>query len=154
GFNEALTNARRVIIAEEPQIIVNVASLEHLFIMKLIAWDEKYPERSKDASDMAIILKYYLEGENQQKLYDDDSDILEANDFDFETAAARILGRDISRFSTQKTLKYIGEIFERETNPEKEYRLARALINSTVYDDELEKAILLIDNIRQGIQDL
>ena len=152
GFKEALSHAVEVTIQEKPQVIVFVAGLVSLFIMKLIAWDEKYPERNKDAADMAIIIKYYLEGDNSAKLAGEDADLIDVDDFDVETAAARVLGRDIKRCSNKDTIDYVLEILEKE---KKSNRLAIELNRYfNRFGDEIDSTIHLVENILQGIMDI
>ena len=53
GFDEAYQSSVSAKISENPDLTINVSSLPGLAIMKIIAWNEKYPDRPKDAEDLA-----------------------------------------------------------------------------------------------------
>lgn len=154
GFDDTLKNAVNTMISVDPDTIVPVADLENLFVMKLISWDEKYPGRGKDATDMSLIIKYYLEGDKQNNLYEEDSDLLEEDDFDLEREGARVLGRNIARYLNQQTLNYVFQILENELNPDTEYRLALDLDRGYELSGELEPQLILIERIVSGINDI
>lgn len=150
GFEEALENAKEVIIEEEkPKILV--ADLQNLFVMKLISWNEKYPDRRKDAMDMYLIIKYYLEGDNKEKLYGQYSDILQEDGFDYELASARILGRDIAKTLMKNTLNSIEKILTKEINPDNEFRLINDFSSMIFADNPSEMALSYLENIHRGI---
>lgn len=154
GFKESLENAQWVIISEEPKMAIPVAKLENLFVMKLIAWDEKYPERGRDAYDMGVILKYYLEGDNQNKLLGIDQDLLEMDEFDYEQAAARVIGRDIARCSHSKTLTYITNLLKLEIDPNGQNKLAHSILANHTGYNEIDQVNSLIVNLITGIEDI
>ena len=58
GFSEVGDVSFAVII--DKKLIINIASLAEIFILKLIAWSERYLETNKDADDMAFIINNYL----------------------------------------------------------------------------------------------
>ncbi|MEN8194773.1 MAG: hypothetical protein ABFS12_18275 [Bacteroidota bacterium] len=150
GFEEALKNAKNIIIADD-QTKILVAHLENLFVMKLISWDEKYPERRKDATDMFLILKYYLEGDNEDKLYNEYSDILDEDNFDYELASARVLGRDIARTVMKETLNWIVRILKREISPDDEFRLIGDLTAMISAENPSDIALSYLESVYKGI---
>lgn len=152
GFKEALANSIKVEIIDS-ETVTSVASLDCLFIMKLIAWDEKYPDRNRDAYDMDIIIKNYLGGNAETKLFEDNNDLFDDEEFDFEKAGARILGRDIKTSSARSTLDYIRDIIEKELKPESNFRLVRALIGNIIEKDEISKINSIIEEVLKGIND-
>jgi len=121
--------------------------------MKLISWDEKYPTRERDASDMRHIIKYYLEGNNIKKLYDENTELLDDEDFDLELVGARILGRDIRKCLNPKTIEYVEEILIKETKLDSDYRLVGSITGQLLYNDGTENLLPLIAQILQGVQD-
>ena len=56
-------------------------------LLKIISWDEKYPSRSRDAIDIALILETYLEAGNMERLSEGDSDLVN-DEFDFNFVGA------------------------------------------------------------------
>ena len=57
GFEEAFIYSLDVRIRKSPQLDLKVCAPPAMVMMKLIAWNEKYPERIKDAQDIEFILK-------------------------------------------------------------------------------------------------
>jgi hypothetical protein len=56
----------------------------------------------RDADDLRLIIQHYLDAGNQDRIYSehgDCSDLLN-EEFDYERASARILGRDVGRLLT------------------------------------------------------
>ena len=68
--------------------------------MKLIAWNENRPKRATDALDLLHLIRNYLDPDNQSRLYMDHSDLIDADNFDYECAGARLLGRDIASIAS------------------------------------------------------
>ncbi len=52
---------------------------------------------SKLVSDLLLVLKNYLNQENTDRLYDEAPQLLESDDFDYETAGAWLAGRDAAQ---------------------------------------------------------
>jgi len=46
--------------------------------MKIIFWRDKYPERNRDASDLALIIYHYIDAGNIERIYSELSDLLES----------------------------------------------------------------------------
>lgn len=64
GFREAYDNSITVRIAVD--LVVKVASLAGLALMKIVAWNDRRFER--DAQDIAMIMKHYLDAGNQDRV--------------------------------------------------------------------------------------
>jgi predicted nucleotidyltransferase len=122
GFEEAFIYSLDVRIRSSPQLDLKVCTPPAMVMLKLIAWNEKYPERIKDALDIEFILKQYIDAGNDSRLHEEDND-LQGEGFDYEKASARILGRDIAKIATRDTISVLLEILERETNSKSEFRL-------------------------------
>lgn len=77
-------------------ISVAVPPLHALMLLKLAAWADRrlIPPLGKDARDIRLLLKHYLEAGNQERLYTVGSGLLDRPDFDFEAAGAWLLGHD------------------------------------------------------------
>ncbi len=122
GFDEAFESSILLRIKDEPPLDVKICTPPALMVLKLIAWDDKYPERADDAIDIKYILETYIEAGNDDRLYGDDND-LHDDDFDYTRASARILGRDIVRVSSQTTINTVLQILDRETDENSDYKL-------------------------------
>ena len=106
GYNEAFQDTELVKINNEPELIVNVISSYGLVLLKLISWNETFPDREKDAQDISVIIQNYLSLGNNERLFSDHGDIVE-DYFDYEFAGARLLGRDISKIGEKRIIDEI-----------------------------------------------
>ena len=93
GYREALAAAIDLTLPEAQRVLT--VSLPMLAILKLLAWSERHVvEPRKDASDLFLILKNYLNQENTDRLYVEAAHLLEADDFDYEAAGGWLAGHD------------------------------------------------------------
>ena len=93
GYREALASAMDVKLPENQRVLV--VSLPMLAVLKLVAWSERHTAAPrKDAADLLLILKNYLDAGNQQRLYEEAPHLLEDSNFDYERAGAWLVGQD------------------------------------------------------------
>ena len=93
GYREALASAMDVKLPENQRVLV--VSLPMLAVLKLVAWSERHTAAPrKDAADLLLILKNYLDAGNQQCLYEEAFHLLEDSNFDYERAGAWLVGQD------------------------------------------------------------
>lgn len=102
GFEEAWESSIPVEI--EGGLTVRVASVPGLTVLKLIAWADHGGENNKDATDLHGLLKTYADAGNIDRLYEEESDLLESVGFDLELAGAWLLGRDCARYLPRRDL--------------------------------------------------
>jgi predicted nucleotidyltransferase len=93
GFSEALASSIEVLIPSNLRIAV--VSLPMLAVLKILSWAERraYAPR-KDASDIMLILRNYLDAGNSERLYEEATQLLEDPGFDYECAGAWLAGKD------------------------------------------------------------
>lgn len=153
GFEESYAHAVWVRFRSDPPLEIRVASLCGLAAMKLIAWEEQYPERKKDARDLDLILRKYIEAGNEDRIFSGDaSDLLEHPDFDYELASAQLLGRDLALILKAKTKKKILEILNRETGHQSNFKLTQDMVRSTFgIQESLEEHFNLITSFKKGL---
>jgi len=79
-------------------------------------------------------------------------DLLADDNFDYERAGARLLGRDMAAVMSPKTRKVVFEILERETaNPDR-YRLVEDMMgNSVVSGSVFEACLQYLEALKTGI---
>lgn len=123
GFEDAYRAAQRVRVMANPPLDILVASIPGLTILKLISWADRAHERTRDAIDLAFILEHYLDAGNIDRLYEENFDLVDIENFDYVRAGARLLGRDLARIAASETLNRIGEILARETSDEGRHSL-------------------------------
>jgi predicted nucleotidyltransferase len=95
GFQEAAHASIPVKIEEG--LTVPVVALAALSLLKVSAWVDRHHETAKDAVDLLMLLRLYAAAGNEDRLYGEETDLLEASGFDPVTAGARLLGRDAVR---------------------------------------------------------
>jgi len=91
-LREALEAAQEVEIA--PSLVVRVASLSGLAVLKLLAWADRGIEDPRDATDLVIIMRRYVEAGNEDRLYGEEADVLDTVAHDVDLAGPRLLGKD------------------------------------------------------------
>ena len=147
GFREAYASSIEVRLAED--LIVKVASLAGLVLLKIVAWSDRHFER--DAQDFGLIMRNYLDAGNRDRLYDDNgdcTDLLKDENFDYDRASARVLGRDIGRIVTEESRV----IIDQAVSGDKAERLAAALVrNNANYHGNSDAALAMLKALQQGL---
>lgn len=103
GYAEAAAAAIRVVLPGDR--VVKVVSLPTLAVLKVIAWKDRHrATRGKDAADLRLLLRRYLEAGNLERL-DVEFPQVATDAFDFESTSAWLLGYDarveLQRHSTR-----------------------------------------------------
>jgi len=110
GYGEAFASA--ILVEVEPGFAPRVVSLAGLAILKFIAWGERGAGDSRDAIDLATLLRQYGAAGNADRLYGAEIGVLEAVSYDFDLAGARLLGMDAGRIVAPSTRKQIVTLFD------------------------------------------
>lgn len=153
GFDDAMSNTLEVLLSAEPELVINTASLDAIAVLKLIAWRDRHHDNPKDAIDLMTILESYLDAGNQERLHDEHADMLDEN-FDYELAGARLLGRDITASIKPDTVALLEEILEQETREDQAaYRLAENMCSRGSGAEMIRKAKNLLLSMKEGIRD-
>lgn len=154
GFREAYDESTEVLLSEDPLIKIRVPSRAGLAILKLIAWGEN-PARRKDALDILHLIRYYLDSNNEKRLYEQDSDIMDDDNFDYECAGAMLLGRDIASIASSRTIKAIDDIIRVQISEDSDFRLiSDMIVNSIDREYEFDQLLRLLKCMRDGIKDI
>ncbi len=154
GFDEAWVDAVDVLIDDKMNMIVKCASISGLTVMKLVAWDSRNEQNNKDAADLVLFLKYYAEAGNVDRLYENETLLLE-EDFDLEIAAVSLLGRDIGRMLLPDSRKHILDILAKETEEGGRNKLAEDLARYLHRQEEQSsKMMFKLKKLKQGIEEV
>jgi predicted nucleotidyltransferase len=146
GFREAF--AHTITVRLPGPVEVQVVSPAGLAILKLLAWEDRRHEfPTKDAQDFALVARTYLEAGNRDRLFDQFISLVEAEDFDYQLAGARMLGHDMAAIADEQALAEIRKILSREADVMGNLALARAMGRVT------EQAVEMIENILAGVND-
>ncbi len=148
GFDEAYEFSVLFRLSSDPLLEVRVPTIPGLAIMKLISWNEKYPDRTRDAEDLLFIMEKYVDVIDENDLYDKEATLLEEEDFDNPIACVRLLGRNMAKISNTDTLNKIKEILSSETDEQSHYRLIYNMVNA---HNDFEKVLSLLNKLKQGV---
>jgi predicted nucleotidyltransferase len=146
GFSEALESAIHVQI--DTDLVIPVASLPGLIILKLFAWLDRKHER-RDAPDILKIISEYADAGNEERLYTDELQLLEAAKFDITTAGARLLGEDARRISTAETAATLIKVLG-DTSLKQELLNQMVQSGSRLDEPFTNHCTLLLDNFHFG----
>lgn len=102
----------------EQHLVIPVVSLPVLLVLKLFAWTDRKHEK-RDAPDIHTLLRQYGDAGNEDRLYGEEINVLEAEGYDFELAGARLIARDASRMVSADTQKRVQEILDSDALMEK-----------------------------------
>lgn len=102
------------------------------------------------------MLRKYLDAGNEDRLYEEESDIIdrlkEKATFDYELASARLLGRDMRAIVRRETAQELMEILELETGEKGQYKLVQAMTDTTAIDSagDFERYLKLLEELKLG----
>jgi len=151
GFEEAYNNTISIILKKDPKLQINVIDLKCLTLLKLISYSDRSALGDfRDASDLAYLFDNYLYAGNEEILFDEYSDLLAEDDFDYNTAGSRILGRDISKIISPELKNIILEILDKEIESEVS-NLVSHMIDSPDDGTQYEKKINQIKALKKGL---
>ena len=149
GFKGAFENSIMVRLNSDPELDVKVPTLPSLAVMKLISWNERYPERGKDAEDLLLIMHEYEHAGNFSRLYTNEPDLLKEERFDNQLASIRLLGRDMAMMSDKETAREVISILDAET--QSPHKLIIDMIRGRkIFDSNFEATNLQLEKLKQG----
>ena len=115
GLREALATSVMAILPGGTS--VRVPSVPALATLKLTAWrDRKHTHPGRDAGDLFLYMRHYITCGNLARVASNHGDILEDPEFDYEPAAARLLGRDIRAMLETEAVEILQGILRPETD--------------------------------------
>jgi predicted nucleotidyltransferase len=145
GFEEALQAALRIEL--EPGLVISVASLPGLAILKLLAWADRHIENNKDAADFYKILTTFDRTGNQDRLFDQEIEHLEAVGYDLTLAGARLLGRDAARIADSAATEQIVSLLSDDIQID---LLISDMIKTASYEENAGFVARMFDCFRRG----
>ncbi len=148
GLADVLKAARIIRLAESPEPLdMPVATPASIALLKLLAWDARKHESSKDAEDFQYLLYYYIDMGNQSHLENAHIDLFE----DIETASAHLLGRDITAIASPTTLTMITRILDQEIAIGLYAPLLRAMLPRHTETHLTQQHLRLLQALRQEL---
>ena len=153
GFEDAFANTEELLIQTEPNVIVQAASVESLVMLKIFAWNDRSAEmRLKDAMDLYLIVSTYLRAGNEERLFEDHTDIV-TETVDYELTGARLLGRDIARVASDEVKSSLLNILSDDKLNLLASEMAQYEGLSFERDEKVEKCLELLNNLIMGLED-
>ncbi len=148
GFNDVYNNSMTLRLNSEPALDLKLPTIPGLVIMKLLAWNDAYPIRQKDAEDIYFIMRNYQRAGIEDRLYGEEESMLLEEGFDNERAGIRLLGRDMARISNSSTSKAVLEILVLETGEHSPYRLVTQITYTS--HDSPDDILAFLEKLKQG----
>ena len=117
---------------------IQVISIPAVAILQLVAWRERrLTTRGKDAEDLWLLLRNYLEAGQMDRLYEEGMHLFEQPDFDLDRAGAWLLGKDAGQVldlgnNPQATRQVLRQILEPEADPDGALRLVSDMVSIRV----------------------
>jgi predicted nucleotidyltransferase len=137
GFQEIAQSAVQEI--EQEQGIFRIATLPAIILLKLIAYDDRPEQRTKDAQDIAHIINVYFDIESDL-FFDVHHDLLERIDEGNHIIAARVIGRLLKQTLNQ--------------NPNFKQRVISIIKNHTINQQGNKFVTLMATTINKTIADV
>jgi len=152
GFEEAFVNSQTLWLRDNPILEIKAVTLAGLAVMKIISWNDVYPNRKKDAYDLALIMRHYTDAGNRERIFYEHSDLLDAESSDYIDLGVRLLGRDIGQILTQDIKDKVLDILDKETGHQEEYSLIVDILGSKVFiGANFNRLLGLLEELKKGI---
>ncbi len=119
--------------------------------MKLISWNDSFPARQKDATDLYFLLLKYRDTDISERLYIDHRELFESEGFNDEMASIRILGQDMARICSARTSKEIIQILDKETAEDSNFRLVLDIMEQR---HDFEDVLARLQKLKQGLEEI
>lgn len=112
GFEDAFRSA--LVVDLGGGLVIKTCALPSLAVLKLIAWHDRRKFSNKDATDLLFIAQNYTAADNMDRLYERESKLMEAADYNPELAGAYLLDKDAALQSGNDTAAIAKAILENE----------------------------------------
>ena len=152
GFEESFRHSQTVRLSSNPKLDIKIVTLAGLAAMKIISWKDRYPERDRDASDLALIIRNYTDAGNVERIFDEALDLVDSEDFDYVSVGARLLGRDIAVILSTDAKAIVLEILNNETGKQDRYRLLEDMMRSDLLlTNDFKNVLKWLEEVKTGI---
>lgn len=153
GFQEAYESAMTLRLSDQPVLDVKVPTIPGMVLMKVISWHDRYPERPKDAEDLLFLMDHYAGAGNEERLFEKEDELLQAEDFDLVMAGIRLLGRDMGAIGSDSTGEAVASILKNEIGEQHRYRLVQDMIKGARIFDEFNETLEKLKKLAQGVNE-
>jgi predicted nucleotidyltransferase len=150
GFEDAYGASITVRLRARPALDIQFVSLAGLALLKIISWNDNQLRSDKDAFDVLLLMRTYLDAGNRDRLWNEEGDLV-GEDFDYVGAGSRLLGRDIAVISSPEVKEAVTKILDKETGEQIRYRLVESMMDRGSHSSAFEKALELLEELKAGI---
>ena len=154
GFESVMTAAIEVLLRIDPRLVVRTATLPGLALLKILSWDDAYPERGRDGYDFYFIMNTYMETANMDRLSTDAHDLVEEPIPPLQEIGARLLGRDMARISDTSAAARVAEILFREQDEDGALRLVVDMMRAAGASTGADEVLTLLRAVERGFSDI
>lgn len=150
GLEEAYRTSITIRIRAKPALDIQFVSLPGLALLKIISWNDNQLRSGKDAYDLLLLMRTYLDAGNRDRLWNEEGDLV-GEDFDYVRAGSRLLGRDIAAILSQEVKETVIRILDKETGEQDQYRLVENMMDKGADSSAFEEALQLLEELKAGI---
>ena len=150
GFGAAYHTSISVRIRAKPALHIKFVSLPGLALRKRISWNDNHVRRGRDAHDLLLLMRTYLDAGNQERLLNEEIDLV-GEDFDYVRTGSRLLGRDIAVILRPYIKETLVKILDEETGNQNQYRLVENMLDRGAEGSDFEDALQLLEHLKAGI---
>ncbi len=94
----------------------------------------------------------YLSAGNEERLWEGDATDLLTDEFDYNLAGAKLLGRDVGQLLTERSIGPVMKILETQIGERNEYPLVEAMRDN--FHGEFEKGLNMLESFVEGVRDV
>lgn len=153
GFEEAYNHSLTGTFRQNPKLDIKLVSPAGLTMLKIIAWGEGRTGKARDAQDLFLLMKNYIDVGNLERFYNEINSFKETDEnFDYECASARMLGRDIANIATEEAIRAILNVLDQETESTGRYNLIMDIQTGSTPPEDFDTILRLLEYLRSGIR--
>jgi predicted nucleotidyltransferase len=150
GFKDAYECS--VFIEIDNRTSIRCCTSTGLVILKLLALADR--RLTKDADDLAFIMMNYLRAGHHERIYENLEEFM-TDDFDYDCAGTRLLGKDIISVTSPSCRIQLVEILNSEIQGEKYFTLATSLSKLNLsFDDNFNRSIQLMTILLEELKSI
>ena len=140
GLREAVHTAQVVLLPDG--VTIKVPSIPALALLKLLAWEDRHHDDTRDALDLATMIGWYSSEKYVERLYAEDFHVLEKFDYDPPPAGAWILGAHIPALLDDGGITELLRVLDDDV-----------LMGRLARDMKSPRAALLLQALSRGVRD-
>ncbi len=150
GSDDAYNYSMKVTISDDPFLEVRIPTILGMVAMKLISWNDSFPERQKDAQDLYFLMLKCRYTDISDRLFFENRELLKSEELDDEMASIRILGQDMAKISSAQTLNEITQILGKETVKYSNFNLVTNIMEQGYKFDDV---LIRLKKLKQGFEE-